>query len=353
MRARASQLLPLLLAVSCAVASGNDESIEPPVPDVHPEDLVEVSDIKGDGSSFDAADLMDDASFTDEHFMTQAEVQSFFESTPYGSRSFLADFSTNGHSVAEIVVDAASSHQLSPMVLLVKLQVETGLVSKTVVPSVARLNVAMGCGCPDGGSCASATSGFESQIRCAADVFRQYLDDLDANGSTIAGWKVGTAKRTLDGVWVTPRSRATAALYTYTPWVLVGRGGNWLFWNVYRKYARHVLEGRPNYHWVGGTCDSLDDCPLEHAQCLGQIPAGLCSQPCQGTCPDSTAPFTSVTFCADLGSQLGIGPQGYCLSRCDEEVYEENGGCRDGFQCGSAARFGDPSVTKWVCWPEL
>lgn len=342
----------LLVAASCAVSSPGHDAPTPPVPDVPPEDLVEVGEVKGDGSTFDAHNLIDDTSFTDEHFMTVAEVQGFFETSPYGTRSFLADYQTGGWSVAELIVDAAAAHELSPIVLLVKLQVETGLVSKTVVPSASRLAAAMGCGCPDGGSCASATSGFEAQIRCAADVFRDYLDDLAEGGSTIAGWRVGVAKRTLDGSWITPRNRATAALYTYTPWVLPGRGGNWLFWNVYRKYARHVLEGRPNFHWIGGTCDGLEQCPVDGGQCLSQWSDGLCTQPCTGTCPDSTAPFTSVTFCADLGSLLGLGPRGYCLSRCDEDVYPDNGGCRAGFSCSSARRFGDPDVSKWVCWPD-
>ena len=34
---------------------------------------------------------------------------------------------------------------------------------------------------------------------------------------------------------------ATAALYAYTPWVLVGRGGTWLVWNVTKKYANHAI----------------------------------------------------------------------------------------------------------------
>jgi hypothetical protein len=334
-------------------ASGGGDEVTPPDVDVPPEDLVEVSDIKGDGSSFDPADLIDDASFTDRHFMTEAEVQAFFAATPYGTRSFLADFSTNGRSVAELIVEAATTYGLSPIVLIVKLQVESGLVSKTEPPSPTTINRAMGCGCRDGNGCATAPEGFEKQIRCAAEVFRQYLDDLDQDGATIAGWRVGSGKRTLDPLWIVPQNRATAALYTYTPWVLRGTGGNWLFWNVYKRYTRHLLAGRPNHHWVGGPCDALAECPLVAGQCLGQVTDGLCTQPCSGTCPDSTAPYTSVTFCADLGSLLGGGPQGFCLSRCDEDIYPDNEGCRAGFQCGPAARFGDPSVSKWVCWPTL
>ena len=53
-------------------------------------------------------------------------------------------------------------------------------------------------------------------------------------------WRKGTARRTLDPRTVTPANDATAALYAYTPWVLVGTGGTWLAWNVTRKYVRHA-----------------------------------------------------------------------------------------------------------------
>ena len=38
----------------------------------------------------------------------------------------------------------------------------------------------------------------------------------------------------------TPANHATATLYAYTPWVLVGSGGTWLAWNVTRKYERYA-----------------------------------------------------------------------------------------------------------------
>jgi hypothetical protein len=54
---------------------------------------------------------------------------------------------------------------------------------------------------------------------------KRYFADLDAKGETIAEWAVGRRKRTLDPCSVTPRNRATAALYTYTPWVgSMGKG---------------------------------------------------------------------------------------------------------------------------------
>ena len=63
------------------------------------------------------------------------------------------------------------------------------------------------------------------------------VDDLDAKGTTIAGWKVGVAKKTSDGYAVTPANKATAALYTYTPWVLLDEGGNYNHWTTWNRFS--------------------------------------------------------------------------------------------------------------------
>lgn len=338
-------------ALSACVAGDDETVVEPPIPDVPPEDLMEVPDIKGDGSFFDAELLIDDATFGNELFMSEGEIQAFFESTPYGSRSFLADARFGGKLASRHVAESALTHRINPLVLLVKLQVETGLVSKTVAPAQRTIDRAMGCGCPDGGHCSSVEAGFAQQVDCAGELFRSYLDDLDTKGQTIAGWRVGHARRTLDPQWVTPRSRATAALYTYTPWVLRNQGGNWLYWNVQKRYSRAILEGRPNHHWVGGPCASGAQCAVDAGVCLAAPGGGLCSAPCDRFCPDSSAPFTSTTFCADLGSHLGGAPAGYCVSRCNTDLYAGEG-CRPGFHCELSARHGDPSVSLPVCLPD-
>jgi hypothetical protein len=345
----------LALCAACAVPVADSETIEPPVPDVPPEDLVPAASVKGDGAAFDAGLLMDDTAFADPYAMTAQDLQAFFEHTPYGTRSFFADYRHGGHSVAELVAAAAQQHRVSPMVLLVKLQVEMGLVSKTQTPSQYKLDRAMGCGCLSSSNCDSFL-GLGEQIDCAARVFRSYLDDLASSGETIAGWSVGRATRSLDHVWVTPASRATAALYTYTPWVQQGYGGNWLFWNVYHKYARHFRDGRPNYHWIGGPCAGSEMCPVDGGICEQQVDGGLCTLPCDRICPDSKAPYTAVTFCVDVGAAQDGPAAGRCLARCDEDLhpasaYPGTEGCRLGFECRLTARFGEPSVLKRVCWP--
>ena len=57
------------------------------------------------------------------------------------------------------------------------------------------------------------------QVDCAATKFVEYVAEMEQQGATRTGWAVGRAKQTSDGCDVTPRNAATAALYTYTPWV--------------------------------------------------------------------------------------------------------------------------------------
>jgi hypothetical protein len=81
----------------------------------------------------------------------------------------------------------------------------------------------MGCGCPDGDGCASSYRGFNRQVDCMAQLLREFVTQLEGDGTTISGWAVGRSKSTLDGYSVRPANTATAALYTYTPWVVSNR----------------------------------------------------------------------------------------------------------------------------------
>ncbi len=234
---RWSLTLLLTVGLGCGTESAPDVSAGLPAPPAA--DLVPETGGKADGSLFDANRLIADDLFEDFGYLTVGDVQGFFEETPYGTRSFLAGFAERGHTAAEILVDAATRYRVNPLVLLVKLQVETSMVFATD-PST-HLDRAMGCACPDNSPCSIGHAGFTAQMECAAEHFRSYLDQLDGNGETQSGWKVGVGRISSDGVAITPKNRATAALYTYTPWVLVGAGGNWLFWNVMRKFSRHVL----------------------------------------------------------------------------------------------------------------
>ena len=141
-------------------------------------------------------------------------------------------------SAAQFVVNAATAERIHPLVLVARMQVESSLVSKTTAPTQRLIDRALGCGCPDGSSCSTSYK----RARQAARVRREDRSArwFDASVAGTGEWRKGRAKRTLDPRTVTPANHATATLYAYTPWVLVGSGGNWLVWNVTRKYVRHA-----------------------------------------------------------------------------------------------------------------
>jgi hypothetical protein len=104
--------------------------------------------------------------------MTATSVQAFFERTPYGRRSFLAGERVgSGELLSSALVRAATERGINPIVLLVTLQKERGLVSLTTAPTRHSIDYAFGCGCPDGGSCSTAYKGLDKQLACAADAF--------------------------------------------------------------------------------------------------------------------------------------------------------------------------------------
>jgi len=196
------------------------------------------ADFAGIPAVFDRNLIMSDEQFVDSLAMSVDDVQAFFEKNPYGTRSWLAGYrNAEGMSAAEMIVEASVAHEINPLILISRMQVETSLVSKTTAPSERTLNRALGCGCPDGGTCNPTYSGLRSQLDCGAKTLRRWYDaSIDRSGE----WLKDRTKRTLDARAVTPISHATATFYAYTPWVLVGSGGTWLAWNVTRKYVRHA-----------------------------------------------------------------------------------------------------------------
>lgn len=176
-----------------------------------------------------------DEALTDADAMTVAEIQAFLEATPYGNRSVLADHESHGLSAAQAIYDAAHHNDINPLVILTRTQLEQSLVAKTSASSRA-LDWAMGCGCPDNRDCFEGYRGFDVQVECMAEKTRSYLDDQADGGTTVAGWKVGKRMRTLDGHDIWPRNAATAALYTYTPWMSSAK----MHLGIFQRFAEHT-----------------------------------------------------------------------------------------------------------------
>ena len=225
--------LAALFAAACVGDTTDSDHDEPADFEVDPDDG------KADGLSptFDQNFVLTDALLTDYLSLDVDKVQTFFERNPYGTRSWLASYKVDGMSAAEMVVEAAVAHEINPLVLIARMQVETSLVSKTSAPTSRLINRALGCGCPDGAACNTAYAGLRKQLDCGARTLRKWYDGSVAGNGL---WVRGTTKSTLDRKRVTPQSHATSTLYAYTPWVLVGSGGTWLAWNVTRKYVRHA-----------------------------------------------------------------------------------------------------------------
>lgn len=194
---------------------------------------------KADGlAAFNLNDVYSDAFLTDTTAIDAAGLQAFFERTPYGTRSWLADATIDDKPAAQAIVDDALAQQLNPLVLVARMQVESSLVSQTKTPSSARQAAALGCGCPDGGGCSASYKGLARQLTCGAEVLRKWYDASEAGD---AQYEVGKTTKTLDGRRVTPKYSGTATLYAYTPWVLPGSGGTWLVWNVTKKYVHYAV----------------------------------------------------------------------------------------------------------------
>jgi len=230
---------PLLLLVLLS-ACATDVAVDGTTDHDEPADFEPApADGKADGvpAIFNPNNVIGDDIFTAATAMDVADVQAFFEHTPYGTRSWLASAQIDGVSAAQAVVDAARGEGIHPLMLVARMQVESSLVSKTVAPSQYRQDKALGCGCPDGSGCSASYRGLDKQLVCGAKVLRTWYDaSVDGTGE----WRKDHAKRTLDPKTVTPATHATASLYAYTPWVLQGSGGTWLVWNVTKKYLRHA-----------------------------------------------------------------------------------------------------------------
>jgi hypothetical protein len=345
--------LVVLLSISLGACLATSEVDD----DIHdPSDFEEVDtgDGKADGafSQFNPNRVVSDDAFFDKDALNASQVQGFLDMTPYGKRSFLASESLpSGETVARSIVRIAREADINPLVLLATMQKEAGLISKSVRPSNFRVNFAMGCGCSDGQDCLPQFKGLDKQIACAAERIRSYDDDLLSGNTTISGFKPGKAMTTLEGTRIVPANRSAAILYTYTPWVLRGTGGNWLFWNVWRRFAVHFEYERGmtfpfNEGFIGGSCRSDSDCFYTDAFCMGasSFSDGQCSKPCTSTCPDAAGSGWATTFC--IGSSTSPDT-GVCVAQCDTDL--SSNGCGLGESCQLRERHNQPSVARDVC----
>ncbi len=195
---------------------------------------------------FTPGNIISDAVFTNKNTMTEAQIQSFFESkvarcqggTDENGKPIVclkdfritsvtrpADAYCSGYSgaanesAARIIYRVAQACNINPQVLIVMLQKEQGLITHTW-PSAWRYNIALGQGCPDTAPCDPNYIGFFHQIYGAARQMQIYMEgrwfQWYAPGKT---WNIlynPNANCGSSPVYIA--NKATSALYYYTPY---------------------------------------------------------------------------------------------------------------------------------------
>jgi hypothetical protein len=310
----------LLVAMFLGLAACAPEGAEPGDPSSDESELDESGE-ELISKNFKSNAIVDDVDMVDWKALSADEIDDFL-ARPYpdldNDASCLATYTSKGRTAGQVLAEKAKKYKVNPIFLLAHLQKESGLVSNNLKTCPAsKLAKAFGCGCPDGGSCSAQQAGFEQQVECAAGLTRDYLDDLDDGKTTISGWRPGKAKTTLDGRGITPQNKATAVLYTYTPWVgdKNSKGnkapfGNYLFWKVWVRYAKTL-------GYAGLTASPAKPACTSDAQCNGNKEAtnkvcaasgsakGMCVEGCH---QDSDCP--SSKFCSDAD----LDGEGVCVS---------------------------------------
>ncbi len=174
-------------------------------------------------------------------------------------------------STAQLIYDAGQQYSINPKALIIKLATESsGPLTSDDWPLKKQFYYAMGAHCPDSGPGGSANcninySGFSMQIAESARLLRSYLD-----GMTQSWWSYKKPYQNNNILWnvverncgssnVYIETKATAALYTYTPYQpnaaalnnMYGTGdncsayGNRNFWRVWNDWFGSTQE--PGY----------------------------------------------------------------------------------------------------------
>lgn len=212
--------------------------------------------MSGSTYAFNAGRIIDDGVFTNKSAMSVQDIQNFLNSkTPVCDRfhspqapynrgyqppwTCLKDYYENpttkannldgrpvpagGKSAAQLIWDVSQQYSINPQVLLVTIQKESeapGLINDTW-PYPWQYQTPLGFGCPDGAPCDQQWFGFYNQVNQAARHYRGFYDQTP-------GWFIPftpgnrfipyNPDSNCGGSNVNIENRATAALYSYTPY---------------------------------------------------------------------------------------------------------------------------------------
>jgi len=238
------------------------------------------------GSDFNAGRIIDDSIFFDYTTMTAQDIEAFFVSKVPNCQSSnpacLRDYMVNvpsksadaycprgisgGYKIAaQVIADVSNACSINPKTLIVLLQKETGLVTKTT-PSSDDYDIATGYACFDSETtCRSEYYGFFNQVYSAGRQFQRYVRQPNlfnyVVGRTSKVLYSPRGETTCGSSNITMQTAATAALYNYTPYQpnasalnnLYGTGdscaayGNRNFWRLFNDWFGSTLNGRCSY----------------------------------------------------------------------------------------------------------
>ncbi|MGW9627110.1 LGFP repeat-containing protein [Microbacterium sp. NPDC055521] len=191
-------------------------------------------------AGFDPGNIIGDAVFTDRSTMTEAQIQTFFNSkvkTCQAGYTCLKDYKSDsvnrpadvyckgymgarGESAARIIHRVAQACGINPQVLIVMLQKEQGLITHTW-PSKWRYDAALGQACPDTAPCDPKFVGFFHQIYGAARQMQIYMEGryfqwYQAGKTWQIQYHPDRERCGTGPVYIA--NKATEALYYYTPY---------------------------------------------------------------------------------------------------------------------------------------
>lgn len=198
-----------------------------------------------DTSAFRPGNIISDAVFYDSGAMSAAQVQTFLTQqgancTPAGGgpaclKNYRMTTETQaadaycrgryagaaGETAATIIAKVAQACGINPRVLLVMLQKETSLVTRSA-PTAKLYDRAMGFGCPDSanGACSSYYPGLFRQLYFAAKQFKRYAANPGNYGHVpgIVNNVLYHPNPACGSSRVLIENKATASLYNYTPY---------------------------------------------------------------------------------------------------------------------------------------
>ncbi|WP_460818118.1 LGFP repeat-containing protein [Microbacterium petrolearium] len=339
-------------------------------------------------AGWNPGNIISDSVFFASGAMTAAQIQSFLnskgnpcqsgyvclkdyrQSTPTRAADNYCPAAYSGSSnetAATIIAKVAQACGINPQVLLVVLQKEQSLVTRSN-PGPDVYKIAMGYACPDTAPCDERFYGFFNQVYSAARQFKVYgaLSGFRHNaGQTVDVYYHPDAGCGTSRVYI--ENKATAALYNYTPYqpnaaaLAAGWGtgdrcssyGNRNFYNYFTDWfgpTRVEVKGAIGKHWqaIGGV-DSVLGSPKHPEAC------GLRDGGCYQNFENGQIHFTHPTGAHATWGEIAQVWKRYSLENGklryptnDQECGLARGGCEQTFQGGVIAS--GPSTAGQPVW---